>query len=74
MPDPCRSCPERETDFGGCRCQAFALAGDAAATDPACALAPRHDIVVAARSRAEQPVAETPNTTPPIRLRRFQST
>ena len=49
MPDPCRSCPEREIDFGGCRCQAFALTGDAAATDPACALAPRHELVVAAR-------------------------
>ncbi len=73
MPDPCRSCPERETDFAGCRCQAFALTGDAAATDPACALAPRHEIVVAARSRAEQPPGARPDSTPPIRLRRFQN-
>ena len=42
MPEPCRSCAHKEEDFGGCRCQAFALAGDAAATDPACALSPRH--------------------------------
>jgi len=69
MPAPCRTCDERTTDFGGCRCQAFALAGDAAATDPACALAPRHDIVVAARSRAD----EGPHTPISIRLRRFQS-
>ena len=42
MPDPCRSCDRREIDWGGCRCQAFALVGDAAATDPACDLAPDH--------------------------------
>ena len=50
MPEPCRSCPEKTRDFGGCRCQAFALTGDAAATDPACALAPLHGLVEAARS------------------------
>jgi len=49
MAEPCRSCPEREKDHGGCRCQAFALSGDAAATDPACSLAPRHDLVLTAR-------------------------
>ncbi len=45
MPEPCRSCDHREEDFGGCRCQAFALAGDAAATDPACAFSPLHDAI-----------------------------
>jgi hypothetical protein len=40
----------RAVDFGGCRCQAFHLTGDAAATDPACSLAPRHDVVVQARA------------------------
>ena len=40
MPDPCRACDRRELDWGGCRCQALALAGDAALTDPACALSP----------------------------------
>jgi len=53
MREPCRSCPERGRDFGGCRCQAFALTGDAANTDPACALAPEHARVVEARQRAE---------------------
>jgi pyrroloquinoline quinone biosynthesis protein E len=48
MPEPCRSCPEKARDFGGCRCQAFALTGEAAATDPACALAPQHARVAAA--------------------------
>jgi pyrroloquinoline quinone biosynthesis protein E len=51
MREPCRSCPERARDFGGCRCQAFRLTGDAAATDPACALAPRHALVEAAPVR-----------------------
>jgi pyrroloquinoline quinone biosynthesis protein E len=55
MPDPCRSCDRRHVDFGGCRCQAFALTGDARATDPACSLAPLHDVVRAARAEAERP-------------------
>jgi pyrroloquinoline quinone biosynthesis protein E len=42
MKEPCRSCERREVDFGGCRCQALAMAGDAAATDPACSLSPHH--------------------------------
>ena len=40
MQEPCRSCPRKTIDFGGCRCQAFALTGDAAATDPVCTLTP----------------------------------
>lgn len=42
MKEPCRSCDRREIDFGGCRCQALAVAGDAAATDPACQYSPDH--------------------------------
>jgi len=45
MPEPCRSCERRGEDFGGCRCQALLLAGDAAATDPACSLAPAHSLI-----------------------------
>src|SRR5206468_12598703 len=45
MPDPCRGCDERHRDFGGCRCQAFALTGDAANTDPACAKSPHHSLI-----------------------------
>ena len=48
MPDPCRSCDRRELDFGGCRCQAFQLTGDAARTDPVCHLSPDHDLVARA--------------------------
>jgi pyrroloquinoline quinone biosynthesis protein E len=51
MPEPCKSCDRRSIDFGGCRCQAFALTGDAAATDPACQLSPRHELVEAARAK-----------------------
>ncbi|MCF3132588.1 pyrroloquinoline quinone biosynthesis protein PqqE [Streptomyces olivochromogenes] len=45
MREPCRGCPHRDEDFGGCRCQAFALTGDAARTDPACRLSPDHGLV-----------------------------
>ena len=45
MPEPCRSCEMREIDYGGCRCQAMAIAGDAAATDPACELSPHHALM-----------------------------
>lgn len=56
MPEPCRSCPERERDWGGCRCQAFALTNDASNTDPVCELSPHHHVVEEAVERAtEQP-------------------
>ena len=45
MPEPCRSCTQRETDFGGCRCQAALLTGDPSNTDPACEFSPHHRIV-----------------------------
>ena len=51
MPEPCRSCERRERDWGGCRCQALALAGDAAATDPACHLSPFHAHILALAER-----------------------
>jgi PqqA peptide cyclase len=53
MQEPCRSCERRTEDYGGCRCQAFLLTGDAAATDPVCSLAPTHKVVL-------QTIAETP--------------
>ncbi len=51
MPEPCRSCELREVDWGGCRCQALALAGDAALTDPACSKSPLHAQLVATAER-----------------------
>jgi radical SAM protein with 4Fe4S-binding SPASM domain len=58
MVEPCRSCERREIDWGGCRCQAFRLAGDASRADPVCALSPDHGIVEAAIEQAES----TPDT------------
>lgn len=46
LPEPCASCARREIDFGGCRCQAFLLTGDARAADPVCHLSPHHTRVV----------------------------
>jgi len=53
MAEPCRSCERREIDWGGCRCQAFLLAGDARRADPVCALSPDHGVIEAARQQAE---------------------
>ncbi len=54
MPDPCRSCELRFADFGGCRCQAYALTGDATRTDPVCQWLPDHGLVVEAIAQAER--------------------
>jgi pyrroloquinoline quinone biosynthesis protein E len=47
MPDPCRSCERREIDWGGCRCQALAITGQAERTDPVCELSPDHRLIAA---------------------------
>ncbi|MGQ0696150.1 MAG: pyrroloquinoline quinone biosynthesis protein PqqE [Nitrospiraceae bacterium] len=52
LPDPCRTCDRRTIDFGGCRCQAFYLTGNAGATDPACSLARDHGYIESARTQA----------------------
>ena len=57
MKEPCRSCPERTQDFGGCRCQAYLLTGDATNTDPVCDLSPHHQLVTDAVARAERDAA-----------------
>jgi pyrroloquinoline quinone biosynthesis protein E len=57
MKEPCRSCPEKTRDFGGCRCQAYLLTGDAANADPVCDLSPHHHLVTEAVARAELPKA-----------------
>jgi pyrroloquinoline quinone biosynthesis protein E len=53
MKEPCVSCPERAKDFGGCRCQAYLLTGDADNADPVCELSPHHHLVTEAVARAE---------------------
>jgi PqqA peptide cyclase len=71
MPEPCRSCDRREIDFGGCRCQAFLLTGDAARTDPVCHLSPDHGIVAdAVRAADEVPGARDGGLTPRVHSRR----
>jgi pyrroloquinoline quinone biosynthesis protein E len=59
MPEPCRNCNRRTEDFGGCRCQALMLAGDASVTDPVCSLAPAHHIVESALSEANSSAAKS---------------
>lgn len=61
MQEPCRSCPEKERDFGGCRCQALALTGDATNADPVCEKSPHHDLV--------QTIIRKPATEPGVRAR-----
>ena len=65
MREPCRSCDRRTIDFGGCRCQAMALTGDAANTDPACAKSSRHGELAALAATASA------NPPPPLRYRRM---
>jgi pyrroloquinoline quinone biosynthesis protein E len=54
MKEPCRGCPEKTRDFGGCRCQAYLLTGDATNADPVCELSPHHHKVVEAARLAER--------------------
>src|SRR5271170_2241442 len=54
MKEPCRSCAEKTRDFGGCRCQAYLLTGDAANADPVCDLSPHHHLVTEAVARADR--------------------
>jgi pyrroloquinoline quinone biosynthesis protein E len=69
MPDPCRSCDRRELDFGGCRCQAFQLTGDAARTDPVCHLSPDHDLVARAVEAANADPRDLPLIPRPHQVR-----
>ncbi|HEU5474285.1 MAG TPA: pyrroloquinoline quinone biosynthesis protein PqqE [Actinophytocola sp.] len=76
MPDPCRSCDRRELDFGGCRCQAFQLTGDAARTDPVCHLSPDHHLVARAVAAANPgaPTEDLPLIPRPHRVRASRRT
>jgi pyrroloquinoline quinone biosynthesis protein E len=56
MAEPCRSCERKTIDFGGCRCQAFALTGDATNTDPVCTLSPRRVVIDAAIADVNRPI------------------
>lgn len=67
MKEPCRSCPDKEKDLGGCRCQAFMLTGDAANTDPVCGLSPLHHLVTDVVEQAQ--AAKQPSKVIPIVFR-----
>ncbi|MFZ3286193.1 MAG: pyrroloquinoline quinone biosynthesis protein PqqE [Telluria sp.] len=56
LPEPCSSCADKEKDFGGCRCQALLLTGDAGNTDPACSLSPHHHVVQSATVEVTRPL------------------
>ncbi len=71
MKAPCRTCPERFKDFGGCRCQAYLLTGDAENADPVCDLSPHHDRVLAAIERAVR--ASPPGSEAPLVFRNPRS-
>lgn len=66
MPEPCQSCSLREVDFGGCRCQAFLLTGDASRTDPVCQLAPDHQHL---QDMVQEIQRQEPARLPALRLR-----
>jgi pyrroloquinoline quinone biosynthesis protein E len=65
MQEPCKTCDRRDQDFGGCRCQALLLAGDAAATDPVCSLAPTRQKVDAIIAAANRSISSEPPLTKP---------
>src|SRR5438046_2080030 len=70
MPEPCRSCPQKEIDFGGCRCQAALLTGDAANTDPVCNLSPNRAQVDAVLRDLDQSSGHTREWTPRVNPRK----
>jgi len=67
MPEPCRSCPRKAQDFGGCRCQAFLVAGDAGVTDPVCSLSPHRHLIDAVLAGEREPAAWTYRAAPASR-------
>jgi pyrroloquinoline quinone biosynthesis protein E len=69
MQEPCRSCPEKEKDFGGCRCQAYLLTGDAAAADPVCSKSPQHQIIAQAINQAQVSQLASQKTEHPLLFR-----
>jgi pyrroloquinoline quinone biosynthesis protein E len=54
LPEPCRSCPEKESDFGGCRCQAELIGGAARGADPVCSKSPQRPLVDAVIEEASR--------------------
>jgi pyrroloquinoline quinone biosynthesis protein E len=74
MPEPCRSCDRRSEDFGGCRCQALLLTGEASATDPACSKSPLHHVVQEAVFEGDSNPAQPAKPSGFISLRQLRET
>lgn len=73
MQEPCRSCPEKTKDFGGCRCQAYMLTGDATNADPVCSLSPHRHLIDEAIDAANRPGAEKEIAAQPLVFRNPQN-
>lgn len=71
MPEPCRTCFRKDLDFGGCRCQAFALTGDAARADPVCVYSPEHGVVRSALDWADRAPEGEPDDSARLMYRRL---
>jgi pyrroloquinoline quinone biosynthesis protein E len=69
MKEPCRSCPEKDVDFGGCHCQAYLLTGDPANADPVCDKSPHHHLVTEEVERAQKPQLPAAEVKPVILFR-----
>jgi len=69
MQEPCSSCDERTKDFGGCRCQAFQLTGDATNADPVCDKSPHHNIITEQVELAQKPQSPAADVKPIIFFR-----
>lgn len=72
MPEPCRSCDEKEKDFGGCRCQAFLFTGDASNTDPVCAKSPNRHLIDDLIARAEHRGTAENGSSKPLTMREIK--
>ena len=64
MKEPCKTCPEKTKDLGGCRCQALMLTGDAANADPVCDKSEHHQVGIDAVALAQSPDAQRVQTNP----------
>jgi pyrroloquinoline quinone biosynthesis protein E len=69
MKEPCRSCPDKTKDFGGCRCQAYLLTGDATNADPVCDKSPHHHLVTEAVAQADSQAGKMRPNEKPLRFR-----
>ena len=69
MKEPCRSCDEKEKDFGGCRCQAYMLTGDPASADPVCSKSFDHHLIEDALKRGRLEAEKTVTEAKPLVFR-----